>query len=76
MEAILSNKIVNSAAKKRNRDSLSSNTYSSRFEADSQSRNYFRCSRGIAVSAQKSVRNHFRAKAAVEESRIADTNFQ
>lgn len=72
MEAILRGQIVTPAAKKRNRVPLSSNAYNSRYEADSQPRDYFQSIRGVLVTAEKSAKNHLRAKSAAEESRITD----
>ena len=60
--------IVTPAIKKRNRDPLSSNSHSERYEAISQVQDYYGSSRSVTVTAEKLVRRHNSARKAAYES--------
>jgi hypothetical protein len=64
--------IVTPAIKKRNRDPLSSNSHSERYEAISQVQDHYGSCKSVTVTAEKAVRRHNSARKAVYESRKED----
>jgi hypothetical protein len=55
--------------KRRNRDSLSSSSKQSRYEAESQHKRHYNNTRGVEVTIEKAITYHYRSKAAVEQAR-------
>jgi hypothetical protein len=61
--------IVTPAVQTRNRDVLSPTAAESRYRGKSEKGNYYLKTRGVEITAEKAVSNHFRAKNASDGSR-------